>query len=109
MCIILDEVLYTDDDLKAVCRQLTLLPQTEERDAANALAKEMLKQKKRRELFDYVQQFLKKAALQDAVLQEAVLQEEALMQRAACVAPAQPLTPPRKREFRIEDCPAKDT
>jgi len=92
MCIILDEVLYTDDDLKAVCRQLTLLPQTEERDAANALVKEMLKQKKRRELFDYVQQFLKKAALQEAVLQEAV-----------------PLTPPRKREFRIKDCPAKDT
>ena len=109
---ILEEELYTDDDLKIACRQLKLLPQTEERKAARALAKEMLKQKKRRELFDYVQQFLKEAALQEAALKEAALQEaalqeaalkEAALKEAALKEAARKKSLPKGRNFTITD------
>ncbi len=79
---ILEGLLYTDDDLKIACQKLNFLQKTEEVLAAKAHAKEMLKQTKRRELFDYVQQFLKEAALKEAALQEAALKEAALKEAA---------------------------
>jgi len=79
---ILEGLLYTDNDLKIACQKLNFLQKTEEVLAAKAHAKEMLKQTKRRELFDYVQQFLKEAALKEAALKEAALKEAALQEAA---------------------------
>ena len=99
---ILEGLLYTDDDLKIACQKLNFLQKTEEVLAAKAHAKEMLKETKRQELFDYVQQFLKEAALQEAARKEAALKEAAL-QEAALKEAARKESLLKGRKFTITD------
>lgn len=99
---LLDYELYFDD-LKSACLQLNELPKTEERRAVSDHVIKLLAQKKRHEALNHLRQFLggvqaqKEAALKEALKEAALKKTEP------------PSTPPRKREFRIEDCPPKPT
>ena len=91
---ILQRDLDDESEMIATMEKLRACPKTEQRDAVWDHARLLIREKKSRELLAIVNAFLRDVAAQ---------------QQAALQAAAQSSTPPRKREFRIDDVPPKPT